>query len=80
VTAFMKIPFVLGIGLMLAAPLLRLWRMASPALLDGASIILALSAFGLTHPDCRFGQAANESDRHFTIYFWRVQFPCLSSH
>lgn len=49
-------------GLILLAPLFGRWRMASPALVVGASIILALSAFGLTHPDPRFGQAAIESD------------------
>jgi hypothetical protein len=56
-------------GLMLVAPFLHCWRMASPALAVGASIILALSAFGLTHPDPRFGQGAIESDRRLPFVF-----------
>ena len=51
----LRIIFVLGMGLMLVAPLLR--RLASPALAGGASIIPVLSAFGLAHLDPRFGQA-----------------------
>jgi hypothetical protein len=77
VTAFMKILFVLGMGLMLAAPLLRRRRWASPALAIGASIILGVSAFGLAHLDPRFGQAANESDRRFYHLFLACEVPVL---
>jgi hypothetical protein len=64
-------------GLMVMAPLLRRRRLASPALAGGASIILALSAFGLAHLDPRFGQSANESDRRFYLLFLACELPVL---
>ena len=77
-TAFAKIIFVFGMGLMLVAPLLLRRRWASPAPAGGASIILALSAFGLAHLDPRFGQAAIESDRHFYLLFLPCELPVLA--
>jgi hypothetical protein len=78
VTAFMKIVFLLGMGSMLVAPLLPRWRMASPALAGGASIIIALSVFGLAHPDPRFGEGANASDRRFYQLFLACEIPVLA--
>jgi hypothetical protein len=78
VTAFAKIIFLFGMGLMLVAPLLRRRRLASPALGWGASLILAVSAFGLAHLDPRYGHAANESDRRFYLLFLAVELPVLA--
>jgi hypothetical protein len=51
----MTIILVLGFSLMLAAPLLRRYKMASHALGAGASVIVALAIFGLAHQDPRYG-------------------------
>lgn len=67
--------FALGIALMLVAPLLRRHHKASFALAGGASIILALTLFGLIHPDVRQGQAAIESNRRFYLIVLAFELP-----
>jgi hypothetical protein len=54
---------VLGISLMIVAPLLRRYHKASAALTAGASIVLGLAIVGLMHSDPRIGQAAIEANR-----------------
>jgi hypothetical protein len=68
---------VIGIGLMIVAPLLRRFRAASPALAAGATAVILLALFGLVHPDSRQGQAAVESNRHFYFLFLGCEFPVL---
>lgn len=46
---------VLGIALMIAAPLLRRFQRRSPALAAGASTVLAVAVVGLAHTDPRIG-------------------------
>jgi hypothetical protein len=67
--------FALGVALMLMAPLLRRYRKSSSALAGGASIVLALTAFELIHPDARIGQAAIESNRRFYLIVLAVELP-----
>jgi hypothetical protein len=67
--------FALGIALMLVAPLLRRYHKASSVLMAGASIVLALTAFELIHPDARIGQAAIESNRRFYLIAVAVELP-----
>jgi hypothetical protein len=69
--------FALGIALMLVAPLLPRYHQASSVLISGASIMLALTAFGLIHPDARIGQAAIESNRRFYLIVLAVELPVL---
>jgi hypothetical protein len=78
VTAFGKVIFLLGMGLMLVTPLLRRRRLASSALAWGATFIVAVSAFGLAHLDPRYGQAAIESDRRFYLLFLACEIPVLT--
>ncbi len=73
----MAFMFALGIGLMLVAPLLRRYHKASLVLMAGASIVLALTAFELIHPDERIGQAAIESNRRFYLIVIAVELPVL---
>jgi hypothetical protein len=70
--------FALGIALMLAAPLLRRYHKASFALAGGAFIILALTVFGLIHPDVREGQAAIESNRRFYLIVLAFELPAFT--
>jgi hypothetical protein len=65
-------------GLMLVAPLLRRFKMASLALGAGASAILALSLIGLAYPDPRNGRAAIESDRYLYLLFLACELPVLA--
>lgn len=51
VRQLLAIVLVLGISLMIAAPLLRRYRLASPALAGGASMVLAFAIVGLAHSD-----------------------------
>jgi hypothetical protein len=62
---------------MLVAPLLRRYRMASPALAGGASAVIVLAIIGLKFEDPRIGLAAVESNRHFYHLFLACQFPVL---
>jgi hypothetical protein len=73
----MNIILVLGFSLMLLAPLLRRFKMASLALGVGASAILALALIGLVYPDSRNGQGAIESDRHLYVLFLACELPVL---
>ena len=77
-TAFPKIIFVFGMGLMLVAPLLLRRRWASPALAGGASIILVLSAFGLAYIDPKYDPAANQSDRRYYLLFLALELSVLA--
>lgn len=74
----MSFIFDLGIALMLVAPLLRRYRKASFALAGGASIILALTAFGLLHPDVAQGQAAIDSNRRIYLIVLAFELPVIT--
>ena len=74
----LRIIFVLGMGLMLVAPFLRRYRMASHALAGGALVILGVSLFGLAHLDPRFGEGAITSDRRFYHSFLACELPVLA--
>jgi hypothetical protein len=67
--------FFLGIGLMLAAPLLRRYRMASPSLAAGAFTVLAVALIGLLHVDPRIGEAAIEANRRQYIFVVACELP-----
>lgn len=63
---------------MVVAPLLRRYRMASPALAIGASIVLALAVIGLAFPGtARVGQAASNANRRFYLTTLACQLPVL---
>lgn len=69
---------VLGISLMVVAPLLRRYRMASPALAVGASMVLALAVIGLAFPGtARLGEAASHANRRFYLTILACEFPVL---
>jgi hypothetical protein len=73
----MTVILVLGFSLMLGAPLLRRYKMASLALGAGASVIVGLAIFGLAHQDPRYGQSAIESDRRYYLLFLACELPVL---
>jgi hypothetical protein len=73
----LRIIFVLGMGLMLMAPLLRRYRIASYALAGGAFVILVVSLNGLAHLDPRFGEGAIASDRRYYHFFLACELPVL---
>jgi hypothetical protein len=54
------------------------YHKASSALVGGASIILALTFFGLIHPDARSGQAAIECNRRFYLVVLAVELPVFT--
>jgi hypothetical protein len=69
---------VLGISLMVIAPLLRRYRMASPALAVGACIVLALAMIGLVFSGAaRLGQAASHANRRFYLTTLACELPVL---
>jgi len=74
----LRIIFVLGMGLMLVAPFMRRYRLASLALAGGALVILGVSLFGLAHLDPRFGEGAITSDRRFYHFFLACELPVLA--
>ena len=74
----MALVFAFGIVLMLAAPLLRRYRKASHALAGGALILIALTVFGLTHPDARAGEAAIESNRREYLIVLAFELPVFT--
>jgi len=70
-----SIIFVLGLCLMIVAPLLRRYNKASPALAVGAFEVLAFSAIGLLHVDPRIGEAAIEQNRKEYLFFLACELP-----
>jgi hypothetical protein len=68
---------VLGIILMIAAPLLRRFGLRSPALAGGASAVLLVAIVGLIHVDPRIGQAALEANRKQYLFILACEFPVL---
>jgi hypothetical protein len=73
----LAIVLVLGIGLMIAAPLLRRYQLASLALAGGASTALAVVIVGLVHSDPRIGQAAIEANRRQYLLVLACELPVL---
>jgi hypothetical protein len=67
--------FLIGIGVMLAAPLLRRPSKDSVALAVGASIVIAFSLVGLANPDLRAGQAAVNTNRGEYLFFLACELP-----
>jgi hypothetical protein len=70
--------FVVGIALMLVAPLLRRYRKAPHTLLAGAFIVIAVALFGLAFPDTKEGQAAVVSNRRFYLDILAIELPVLA--
>lgn len=69
---------VLGLALMVVAPLLRRYRMASPALAVGASIVIALALSGLTFSGAaRLGEEASRANRRFYLTNLACEIPVL---
>lgn len=74
----MTLILVLGISLMVVAPLLRRYRMASPALAVGASIVLALAIIGLVFSSAaRLGEEAVRVNRRFYLTAMACELPVL---
>ncbi len=71
----MIILFLLGISMMIVAPLLRRYDKGSPALAVGAFAVLAVAVFGLLFVDPRIGQAAIESNRREYLFCMACQLP-----
>ena len=71
----MAIVLVLGIALMIAAPLLRRYQLAAPALVGGASPVVAVAIIGITYSDPRIGQAAIEANRRQYLYILACELP-----
>lgn len=68
---------VLGVCLMLAAPLLRRYQLRSPAMVPGASAVVAVAVVGLAHQDPRIGQAAIEANRRQYLFLLACELPVL---
>ena len=68
---------VLGVCLMLAAPLLRRYQLRSPAMVAGASAVVAVAVVGLAHQDPRIGQAAIEANRRQYLFLLACELPVL---
>ena len=63
---------------MVVAPLLRRYRMASPALAVGASMVLALAVIGLAFPGtARLGEEASRVNRRFYLTTVACELPVL---
>lgn len=72
----MSFILVLGVSLMVVAPLLRRYRMASPTVAVGASIVIALALSGLTFSDtARLGEEASRSNRRFYLTMLACEIP-----
>jgi hypothetical protein len=67
--------FFLGIGLMLVAPMLRRYGMASPVLAGGAFAVLVVAVIGLLHVDAKIGQGAMESNRKEYLFCFACVLP-----
>jgi hypothetical protein len=68
---------ILGVSLMVVAPLLRRYQKASAALAWGASVVLVVVIIGLAHSDPRIGQAAIEANRRQYLFVLACQLPVL---
>jgi hypothetical protein len=77
VEAFLAIILILGVGLMVVAPLLRRYQKASAALACGASVVLVVVIIGLAHSDPRIGQAGIEANRRQYLLVLACQLPVL---
>ncbi len=75
VRRLLAIVLVLGVSLMIAAPLFRRYRLASPVLASGASMVLAFAIVGLAHSDPRIGQAAIEANRRQFLFVLACELP-----
>jgi hypothetical protein len=73
----LAIVLVLGVSLMIAAPLLRRYQLRSPALVAGASTVLAVAIVGLAHSDPKIGQAAIEANRRQYLFVLACELPVL---
>jgi hypothetical protein len=73
----LAIVLVLGISLMIVAPLFRRYQLGSPALAGGASTVLALAIVGLAHTDPRIGQAAIAANRRQYLFVLACELPVL---
>jgi hypothetical protein len=73
----LAIVLVLGICLMIVAPLLRRYQLGSSALAGGASTVLAVAIVGLAHADPRIGQAAIEANRRQYLFVLACELPVL---
>ncbi|HWN31068.1 MAG TPA: hypothetical protein VNN78_06850 [Burkholderiales bacterium] len=71
----MIVIFFLGITLMIVAPLLRRYGLASLALAGGAFAVLVVAVIGLVHVDPRIGQAAIESNRREYLFCLACELP-----
>jgi hypothetical protein len=70
--------FALAVALLLVTPLLSRYHGASSALAGGGFITLALTVFGLIHPDATIGQAEIESNRRFCLIVLAVELPVFT--
>jgi len=66
-----------GIALMLSAPLLRRFHIASHTLAAGSVIVLILALVGLAHVDPRIGLAAIDENRRSNLFLLAVELPVL---
>jgi hypothetical protein len=67
--------FFLGMGIMIVAPMLRRFGIASLALAGGAFAVLLFSVIGLVHVDPRIGLAAIESNRREYLFCLACESP-----
>lgn len=73
----LAIILVLGVIIMIVAPLFRRYHKASPMLAVGAATVLAVAVVGLAHTDPRIGQAAIEANRRQYLYVLACEMPVL---
>ena len=73
----LAIILLLGIAIMIAAPLLRRPQLRSGALVAGASMVVAAAIVGLAYEDPRIGQAAIEANRRQFLYVFGCELPVL---
>jgi hypothetical protein len=73
----LAIILILGVSLMVVAPLLRRYQKASAALVCGASVVLVVVIIGLANWDPRIGQAAIEANRRQYLLVLACQLPVL---
>ena len=69
--------FLIGMALMLLAPLLRRYNKASLSLAGGACLVLVFSTIGLLNVDPRVGLATIESNRKEYLFFFVCELPAL---
>jgi hypothetical protein len=73
----LAIVLIIGVCLMLAAPLLRRFQFRSPALVAGACTVVVVAIVGLAHQDPRIGEAAIEANRRQYLFVLAGEFPVL---